>query len=147
MKAAPLLIALILTLASTAAEAGNGNAYGHQKGQGSDNGNASNGRGAGNGNAYGHDNAIPDAAVYSPEGLMTTGADQNIALEALTSGEALPLDQIEPVAMRQWGGRVIDAHLQKTNGTYLYRLTMVSDDGISRKVYYEARTGRSVVVH
>jgi uncharacterized membrane protein YkoI len=49
--------------------------------------------------------------------------------------------------MRQWGGRVIDAHLQKTNGTYLYRLTMVSDDGISRKVYYEARTGRSVVVH
>ena len=154
MKLAAVCITLIMVAATTAAEAGNGNAYGHDKrnsdggtgNNGNTNGNAgssSGNAGDANGNANGQDKAT-DATVYSPEGLITTGADQNIALDAVKSGDALPLDRIEPIALRQWGGRVIDAHLLKVRGTLLYKLTVISDVGVSRRVYYDARTGAPV---
>ena len=156
MKLAAVCITLIMVAATTAAEAGNGNAYGHDKrnsdggtgNNGNTNGNAgssSGNAGDANGNANGQDqDKATDATVYSPEGLITTGADQNIALDAVKSGDALPLDRIEPIALRQWGGRVIDAHLLKVRGTLLYKLTVISDVGVSRRVYYDARTGASV---
>ena len=154
MKLAVLCVTLIMVAATTAAEAGNGNAYGHDKrnsdggtgNNGNTNGNAgssSGNAGDANGNTNGQDKAT-DATVYSPEGLITTGADQNIALDAVKSGDALPLDRIEPIALRQWGGRVIDAHLLKVRGTLLYKLIVISDVGVSRRVYYDARTGASV---
>jgi uncharacterized membrane protein YkoI len=139
MKLAPVLFALIAAFISTGAGAvdGNGKAYGHERG---------NSGATSNGDDPGSGETAPGVSVYSPEGLVTIGADQNIALSAVTSGEALPLDRIEPIAIRQWGGRLIDAHLIRVNGTLLYRLTMVSDAGVSRRVYYDARTGAPVSI-
>ena len=165
MRTAALCLALIFTLTATAAHAGNGNgnANGHDKqnaddgggngngnnGNGNANGgsNSNNGNGSSNGNGEpnGHDKS-PDTPTSTPDGLVTAGTDQNTALEAVKSGAALPLDRIEPTVMQQWGGRVIDARLLKIRGTLIYRLTIVSETGVSRRVYYDAKTGTSVPV-
>lgn len=117
------------------------------------------GNGKGNGNAYGRDNGnghaqnqvdggdpagtVADDPVLSPGGLVTLGSDQNQALDAIGSG-ALPLSEISGRAVAQWGGRVIDAKLVTRDGTLVYRLTMLSDEGVSRRVFYDARSGASL---
>ena len=153
-------LALIVGLAPDVAAAGNGNAYGHDNGNGAGgNGNGNNGNGNGNGGSNGNasngesngdsssangKSNSPTSSVLSPEGLVTSGADQNIALDAVNSGAALPLDQIEPAAVHDWGGRVIDAKLLRVRGTLVYQLTVISDSGVSRRVYYDAHTGASI---
>jgi uncharacterized membrane protein YkoI len=147
MKRLLVCLALIFALAPSLAGAGNGN------------GNAG-GNGGGNGNAYGHDNgnngngnpggagggggAGPDdGSLLSPGGMITLGTDQNQALDAFGSG-ALPLSDIADRAVARWGGRVIDAKLMKRGNALVYRLTVLSDAGVSRRVFYDARTGASL---
>jgi len=140
MKVATLCLAMMFGLLSTGADAGNGKAYGSDNGGGNRGGDG----GDGNGNAGGHDKGAAGVTVYSPQGLVTIGAEQNIALDAVKSGDALPLDRIEPAALRRWGGRLIDARLIRVNDMLLYRLTILSDTGVSRRVYYNARTGAPI---
>lgn len=83
-------------------------------------------------------------AVLSPEGLVTVGADQNVALDAVRAGLALPLDHLLAVASGDWGGRIIDAKLLKSNRGFLYRLTVLTDAGVARRVFVDARTGRTL---
>lgn len=81
-------------------------------------------------------------AVMSPEGLVTLGTDQNLALDAVRSGQALPLDDLLPFVVRHWGGRVIDAKLLTSDHGLFYRLTVLTDSGLSRRVFLDARTGQ-----
>lgn len=116
--------------------AGNGNAYGRENGNEPSNG-------KGNGNSQGENGENGDIGgnqILSPEGLVTIAPDQNQAIDAVGSG-ALPLSDISDRAVAQWGGRVIDAKLLRRNGVLVYRLTMLTDQGVSRRVLYDARTG------
>ena len=94
-----------------------------------------NGGGSQNGNGNGN-RGDADASK-----LSTT--DQNGALDAVKRGESLPLKEIVALAEAKWGGRAIDAALVNVRNRLLYRLTMLSDDGVSQRVYYDAQSGRS----
>ena len=157
MKIAPVLLlaASLLWTGEAIADPGNGPAQhdNNGNGPGSDNGQG-NGPGAGPpapggpadpGNGNGPGNGA--GSIKPPAGPLPGGpdsTDQNNALEAVKSGQALPLGSIVPLAETKWGGRVIDAELVRVQGTLLYRLTMLDDNGVSRRVYYQARTGRPV---
>ncbi len=174
MKIAPVLLlaASLLWTGEAIADPGNGPAQhdNNGNGPGSDNGQG-NGPGAGpatpgvgpGGNGPGAGPAPPGGgpadpgngngpgngagSIKAPAGPLPGGpdsTDQNNALEAVKSGQALPLSSIVPLAETKWGGRVIDAELVRVQGTLLYRLTMLDDNGVSRRVYYQARTGRPV---
>ncbi len=145
-----LLVAGLLAPGQAFADPGNVNS---DHSQHSNNGNTN---GAGNGNANGADKGngnsngalgggsvsitVPDAGS-TPTSSTT---DQNNALEAVKSGKAMPLSDIVARAEAKWGGRVIDAKLVQAKGVLVYRLTMLSDAGLSRRVYYEALSGRPV---
>lgn len=97
-------------------------------------------KGAG-GSATGASNVI-GASVPPPAAT----SDQNGALKAVQSGAALPLNIIVELAQKQGAGRVIEARLVRNHGQLLYQLTMLSDDGVSRRAYYDARSGRPAAV-
>jgi len=146
MKPLLVCLVLVLTFSPSFAGAGNGNAGGNGNGNayGHDNGN--NGVGSANstqGDGHADGGASDDSSVLSPGGLVTLGTDQNQALDAIGSG-ALPLSEIADRAVAQWGGRVIDAKLVRRGTALVYRLTLLSDAGISRRVFYDARTGASL---
>lgn len=158
MKIAPVLLlaASLLWTGEAIADPGNGPAQHDNNGNGPGNNNGQgNGPGAGPappgggpadpGNGNGPGNGA--GSIKAPAGPLPGGpdsTDQNNALEAVKSGQALPLSSIVPLAETKWGGRVIDAELVRVQGTLLYRLTMLDDNGVSRRVYYQARTGRPV---
>jgi hypothetical protein len=96
------------------------------------------GPGAGSGNAG---LANPSAEVLSPEGQVTIGADQNVARDAVASGNALPLSEISRRIEAALQARVIDARLLRARGRLVYQLTTVADDGVTQKLYVDARTG------
>ena len=90
----------------------------------------------------------PDAPnqddILSPEGEVTIGSDQNIALDAVKAGLALPLIEIERRAIARWGGRILDARPYRVGNALLYRLTLISNQGVSRRVLVDARNGNPV---
>ena len=77
----------------------------------------------------------------SPEGQVTVGADQNIARDAVDAGRALPLADINTRIAATLGARVIDARLISAHGVLVYRLVVLSGQGVSRRIYVDARTG------
>ena len=85
----------------------------------------------------------PDTPL-SPEGQLTIGADQNMARDAVDSGKALPLADIVALIGASLGGRVIDARLLSNGRALVYRLIVLTDGGLSRRVYVDARTGNAV---
>jgi hypothetical protein len=142
------LLALLLSPGVAFADPGNGNgnAYGASNGNGATNGNdQANGHGDhGAGSPPGHEDDAsgnPDL-VLSPAGLATIGSDQNVALGAVKAGLAMPLDDLLAFSSSHWDGRVIDAKLLRSNHGYFYRLTVLSDAGVSRRVFVDARTGQ-----
>lgn len=124
---------------ATSGSQGQGPDGGGPPGQGPDgNGPPANGPGADSGNAG---LADPSAEVLSPEGQVTIGADQNVARDAVTSGDALPLSEITRSIEARFRARVIDARLLRARGRLVYQLTTVADDGVTQKLYVDARTG------
>ncbi len=142
MKVAIALLLSLLLLAPTGAVAGgSGNGNGNGNGNGQSNGNS--GNGAAN-NGHGGGSGEGRESIDSSSPLAPGVDDQNAALMALQSGAALPLSQIIPLASRQWGGKVIDATLVRAQDVLLYRLTIIDDQGVSRRVYCDARSGNPV---
>jgi hypothetical protein len=88
--------------------------------------------------------APPAGGPMSPEGQITIGADQNIARDALDAGKVLPLADISVRIAAALDVRVIDARLVSSGGVLVYRLVVLSRDGVSRRIYVDARTGGQV---
>jgi hypothetical protein len=82
----------------------------------------------------------PDNAILSPEGALAT-TDQNMALHAVETGDAIPLGEIVRKLKGRLGGRVIDAQLVTLGSRLVYRLTTMSDQGVSKRVVVDAKTG------
>jgi uncharacterized membrane protein YkoI len=70
--------------------------------------------------------------------------DQEKALDAVARGEALPLTRIITLAEAANGGRVIDAKLMHIQGILVYRLTLLSNGGVARRLFYYARSGNPI---
>ena len=125
----------------------NGAGPGNNNGVGPGNNNGvgpGNGNGVGPGNSNGNKPAAPaNAAPEAPSALAPSPvgpSEQDLALGAVQSGQALPLSTIMKQAVSRWGGRVIDARLFKAGSRLVYRLTIVSDSGISQRVFLDAKT-------
>ena len=141
---APLLIALALLWVGPAfADSDNSNKD-HEKHESNAGGNG-NANGDGNGSANGNRNGNNSPQTeHAGSGSASSAPDQNTALDAVRDGAALPLGDIVALAHAKWGGRAIDAKLLKSRAGFVYQLTMLSDQGFSRRVYYDAASGRSV---
>lgn len=88
--------------------------------------------------------AAPGQTPLSPEGQVTIGADQNVARDAVDAGRALPLADISARITAALGVRVIDARLISTRGMLVYRLVVLTDAGVSSRIYVDARTGNQI---
>lgn len=112
---------------------GTGQNNGHGPGQNNGNGpGENNGKGPGKGD----DPGVPPAAPGA--------SDQTVARDALEVGSTLPLTAIVKAAISADGGRLIDAQLFIINKTPIYRLTLIDRRGVTRRVYYDARTAKPI---
>lgn len=93
-------------------------------------------------NPSGQDNAA--VPPMSPAGQLAIGAEQNAARAALDAGRALPLADISARVTAALGARLIDARLISTGGVLVYRLIVLTSQGVSRRIYVDARTGDTV---
>ena len=75
----------------------------------------------------------------------SSSSDQDDALDAVTRGRAIPLEELLARIEGTLGGEIIDARLILVNGTLLYEIKVLSADSqtVSR-YYYNARSGRRV---
>lgn len=86
--------------------------------------------------------AAPDP--QAPAGA--TGNEQELALDAVRSARALPLDQILAAARRHTSGEIIDARLIELRGFLLYELKVIEAGGDVADLYFYARSGEIVRV-
>jgi hypothetical protein len=102
----------------------------------------------GPGNGQGRDQAKgPDRGGQEDPGLPPTGPatnDQTLARDALDSGSTLPLAAILRAALKVVSGRLIEAQLLFLNRAPIYRLTLMDSQGVTRRVYFDARTAKPV---
>ncbi len=69
------------------------------------------------------------------------GGDHDDAREAYEHGEALPLAQILPQALRTVPGEVLEVELEREHGRLVYEIEILARNGRVRKVILDARTG------
>lgn len=70
------------------------------------------------------------------------GGDHDDAREALEQGDALPLTQILPLALRAVPGEILEIELEREHGRLVYEVEILARTGRVRKVNMDARTGR-----
>jgi hypothetical protein len=90
----------------------------------------------GGGDGVGSGNAIGSSTV--------TLSPQDMALEAVRSDRALPLEQIVARAQQLSDGQVIDARLITVRGFLLYELKVLEATGDVVDLYFYARSGEVV---
>jgi uncharacterized membrane protein YkoI len=72
--------------------------------------------------------------------------DQDEALEAVRSAEALPLDLIITGARRVTQGRIVDVELSRAAAAMQYRVKVLEPNGEVRSFFFDAVTGQLVRV-
>lgn len=157
MRQFAILFALLClpnpALAGNANGNGTGGGEGNVQSQINDGDGNANAGGHGNGNSHGLDKQnVPLSAdelgvgtALSPEGAAAA-SDQNLALKAVQQGNALPLSEIAKRVNKLFSARILDAHLVQQKGGLVYRLTILTDRGVSRKVDLDAKTGTTLGV-
>jgi len=69
------------------------------------------------------------------------------ARDAVEAGEIKPLREILRVAEAEYGGQLIEAELERRNGSMIYELKLLTVEGRLLKVYYDARSGAPLGVN
>jgi hypothetical protein len=166
VRSGALLVAIYLATASVSDAKAQGNSENHRNdpgnnGQGNGGGgngnnggggggNDGNGGGGGNGtgnggNAGGGDHGgggETQGAVNPSSGPPLSDSER--ALEAVRSGQAMPLERVAATAAEDHPGRMIDAQLITVGNFLLYELKVLEPDGDVVTVYYYARSGIEV---
>ena len=143
MRHAGLLVFLVIAICSTSACAGNGNAYGYDNGKAYGHDQSDSDKGASNYGWSGGSGATGSGSmptILSPEGAASA-SDQNIARDAVEAGEALPLSEIAKRVRSLFSARVLDARLVERGKLLVYRLTILTDSGVSKQVDLDAKAG------
>jgi hypothetical protein len=88
--------------------------------------------------------AADAAAPYTSESAIRAAEplNQTAVVQAVARGLALPLERIVPIAERSGAGKVIDAALVQVRSRLVYKITMLNDTGLSRQLFFAARSGR-----
>ena len=81
------------------------------------------------------------ACVSLPSGSAAAG-DHDKARDAVSSGQARPLDAILPKVRQRYPGRLLDAKLVRSGGKYRYVIKILDKKGKVRRVTVDARSGR-----
>lgn len=68
--------------------------------------------------------------------------DHDTARDAVSSGQAQPLDAILPKVRARYPGRLLDAKLTRSGGKYRYVIKILNKNGKVRRVTVDARSGR-----
>ncbi len=68
--------------------------------------------------------------------------DHDKARDAVSSGQAQPLDSILPQVRARYPGRLLDAKLTRSGGKYRYVIKILGKNGKVRRVTVDARSGR-----
>ncbi len=68
--------------------------------------------------------------------------DHDRARDAVSSGQAQPLDAILPKVRARYPGRLLDAKLTRNGGKYRYVIKILDKNGKVRRVTVDARSGR-----
>lgn len=98
-----------------------------------------------------HHNAVRVAALLGL--LMLLGGslvpalagddrDHEAAMQALRSGEVLPLRDILDVVHGQFDGELLEAELEDKHGAWVYELELLGQRGNVMKLWYNAADGR-----
>jgi uncharacterized membrane protein YkoI len=148
-----LTLAFLVVVLSTFAAAanaqdnGNGQGNGNSQGGGQENGNGqgNNGQGSENSQAVGGNpsDAAASAGANSAAPETPPGKpDEDLALEAVQSDNAVPLGDILESVRQDTDSRVIDAQLFSLRGDLVYEVKVMSADGHVSRLYYRASSGR-----
>lgn len=86
---------------------------------------------------------IAAMAAFAPaaEARRGRGGDHDDAREAYERGQALPLAQILPIALRAAPGEVLEVELEREDGRLIYEIEILARTGRVRQVSVDARTG------
>jgi hypothetical protein len=77
-------------------------------------------------------------------GMGYARPDEDIALEAVRSREAVPLDEVLGTLRELTRDRIIDTQLISRRGMLVYEVKVISADGFVRVFRFDAGTGRQV---
>jgi len=83
--------------------------------------------------------ALVAALAYS--GVNRADEDHEQAKRLKEAGEILPLEQILERANRDQPGQVLESELEREDGRHVYELEILDADGVSHKLFYDAKTG------
>lgn len=80
------------------------------------------------------------AAALAVNGAAA-GSDHERARRAVEEGRILPLKDILARAQQVNPGEVIEAELEEEDGSFVYEIKLLTNDGRVMKLLYDARTG------
>lgn len=130
-------LAVVLSVAAAPLAYAQGNAQGG--GNGGGNGNSE--QAGGGGNAGG-----PNGSAGNPGGDAAASqahkADEDVALEAVRSDDALPLMDILRSVRHSTKDKIIDAQLFSLADDLVYEVKVMAPDGHVSRLYYHAKSGR-----
>ena len=92
-------------------------------------------------------NMITKASLPLAVSLLLAGATQVLAddhdqvLELVEQGRILPLQTVLERADVKQAGQLLEAELEREDGTWVYELEVLDADGRVRELYYDAGTG------
>lgn len=129
-----MAVALSIAAAPLAYAQGNGQAGGNG-------GNGNSEQAGGGGNAGGQDGNTSNPGGNS-SASKAHKADEDVALEAVQSDDALPLMDILRSVRHSTKDKIIDAQLFSLAGDLVYEVKVMAPDGHVSRLYYHAKSGR-----
>lgn len=136
-----MAVALSIAAAPLAYAQGNGQAGGN-----GGNGNSEQAGGGGNAGGSNANAGGQDGNTGNPGGNSSASkahkADEDVALEAVQSDDALPLMDILRSVRHSTKDKIIDAQLFSLADDLVYEVKVMAPDGHVSRLYYHAKSGR-----
>ena len=85
---------------------------------------------------------ITALGLTSPVAGWARSGDHDRALQALQSGEVMPLQQALDRLARTHPGQVLAVELERENGQWVYEIRLLREGGRLARVELDARTGQ-----
>ena len=90
------------------------------------------------------DQAVEGRRRIVAAGGQHTAAELHRTTTDQTADGLIKIIEIERRAVARWGGRVLDARPYLVGNALLYRLTLISSQGVARRVLVDARNGNPI---
>ena len=85
--------------------------------------------------------SLPVLSAQAGDG-DSDGDDYDLALGAVSRGEALPLPEVLARAKQQLQGEVVGTAFNREHGRWIYEFKVISPGGKMRRVYIDAASGK-----